>query len=222
MEARATVVGPVDVAVTLYTHAHAYDLLLPAQRFDERVPAQAIPLFAARVFFTVPDDDALEALTANIATTNPYGPSCNVSHLVVSDALAPAGTAAPSAAELDARQALARSFDGGVNTITAATLRDAEPAPSCEHPYRNLQIVRKAASPYPAVALQRELGGTVIIEVNYDAQGRVVATRVRSGSGWPVLDAAAISAAEKTAYQPEIFRCESLPGYYLYTVEFMR
>jgi hypothetical protein len=89
IETSALASGPFDVLVTLFTRTHSYYLYLPTQTFDKKASALFRWFLAAPTFFTVPDDEPIEAAYAKVPPTSERGITspCVVSHLVVSDAL---------------------------------------------------------------------------------------------------------------------------------------
>jgi len=228
MEMAAMIAGPIDVMVTLFTHTHSYDLSLPARRFygGQHLTNSEMP-FGARMFFSMPDDETIEAAYAMDSIRNGDGASlpCNPMHLVLWDALRPSNQAAPplTANEREATRVLALAYAKDAPKLAGlATLRPAEPALSCAQPYQNMHLTSRVAPMYPEGARQFGVTGRVAIQVDYTPETNAVATHVYSSSGSAALDASANTAAANSRYSPEVFRCEPQRGSYLLVVDFAR
>jgi TonB family protein len=219
MELTADSAAPRDLALKIFTLRHSYDLSLPAQGFGE-TPFVSSPLYtsAARTLFTLPDDDAILAVSIAAQDNSTGAPPCKTYH-VFSDAL-PSGDSRPlSTAARDARKQLALSFADAPKTIPAATL-NAQPELRCVHPYRDARIIEHAEPGYPEIARQSHATGRSTIKVNLAADGTVEAAKVFQSSGNAALDDEAVRVASISIYAPEIFRCEPQRGSYLFVVDF--
>jgi protein TonB len=93
------------------------------------------------------------------------------------------------------RARIASSAPTRLATPTAAGLEgpDDEPVP---------RLIHNPVRPYPALARQLGLQGTVWLEVKVTAQGTVVEPRVASSSGHAVLDEDALRTARTWRFQP--------------------
>lgn len=221
VETVAFAAGPIDVLVTLFTHTHSYNLLLSAQVFAKKPSVKSEMLFAAPAFFTVPDDDVIEAAFADLPAASDTGLRlpCIVSRLIVSDALRPVSPHEvwPTASEREARRELVQLFSDGAKLTAAATLRGDEPVPSCEHPYQQAHFVVEAPPDFSAIA-RTPGSGTVEVEVVLSPRGDIEAIRVLRGSGSSGLDDEVRRRAAKSTYAPFIFRCEPVRSSYRFVV----
>jgi len=57
---------------------------------------------------------------------------------------------------------------------------------------------------WPKQSLMREEEGTVVVNYVVDVDGKVVETRIRKSSGFPLLDQAAQQAIERCRFKPEL------------------
>ncbi len=92
---------------------------------------------------------------------------------------------------------------------------------TCKTPYAWAEIDGYPARlTYPDMA--RELGqtGTTLVKVTLAASGAVTAATIYSSSGSSLLDRAALDAASATHYRPSVFRCEPIPGSYIFKAMF--
>jgi TonB family protein len=89
---------------------------------------------------------------------------------------------------------------------------------TCARPYSDPQATRADPVEVPRAALDLRITGTVRVLVSLDDRGTPVATRILSSPS-AVLNAAAQTAAKRSSYQPEIFRCESVPSAYIFSIE---
>jgi protein TonB len=62
------------------------------------------------------------------------------------------------------------------------------------------KVVKRVPPQYPTLALKMRIEGTVKLEVNVDADGKVVA--VRAVGGHPILRAAAVDCLKKWEFEP--------------------
>lgn len=94
------------------------------------------------------------------------------------------------------------------------------PPVSCPVRYREARAVVPQQPDYPATARFRGAAGTVLIMVDLDADGHVAESTIYRSSGDIALDNAAWYAASHSTYEPEIFRCVSIPGSYIFHAAF--
>jgi len=93
--------------------------------------------------------------------------------------------------------------DGVVGAIVGDLPPVAPPAPARVvriSSYAAPRLVRKVAPVYPDLALRAGATGVVVVEAEVDARGHVAA--VRTVSGHPLLEPAAIEAVRQWRYQP--------------------
>jgi TonB family protein len=103
---------------------------------------------------------------------------------------------------------------------TPATLTAREPVPSCDTPNAIPLPVNLESPIYPADARKAKWHGTYRVALTLDTHGAVTWTRLFAASARHAeLEALAVQAAWDSTFQPEIFRCNAVPGIYLFQVE---
>jgi TonB family protein len=104
---------------------------------------------------------------------------------------------------------------------TPATLAAREPAPSCD-PANAIPLPVNIESPtFPADARKAKWHGTYHVALTLDSHGAVTWTRLYAASTRHAeLEALALQAAWDSTFQPEIFRCNAVPGIYLFEADF--
>jgi periplasmic protein TonB len=110
--------------------------------------------------------------------------------------------------------------DAGATPGSPESLATAAPKPSCAQPHADARIVHAIEPEYPDPARERGLTGTTQIEVTLAETGAVIDARVYAGSGSRILDDAALAAARRSTYSPEIDDCKNVGGSYLFRAEF--
>jgi hypothetical protein len=214
--------GPIDVLVTLFTHARSYSLPLPAQTFSKKSTTQFAMLLGTPAFFAIPDDDVVEAAYADIPATSDSGVvlPCIVSRLIVSDALRPKNSreAWPTPPERASREEIVKLFAGGAKVTGAATLRGDEPPPTCAQPYQMAHFLAQSMPDLREISRMALGTGAVEMEVVLSPQGRVEFTRVLRSSGSSSLDSAIKRSAENSTYAPDVFRCEPVRSAYRFAI----
>jgi TonB family protein len=104
---------------------------------------------------------------------------------------------------------------------TPAILAAQEPAPSCDTPNAIPLPVNLESPTYPADARKAKWHGTYRVALTLDAHGAVTWTRLFAASDRHAeLETLAVQAGWDSTFQPEIFRCNAVPGIYLFQVEF--
>jgi hypothetical protein len=111
--------------------------------------------------------------------------------------------------------------DRFVMRARAATPTDA-PAPvpdplTCTTPNRPGRTVRAAEPGRPPSA---PMSGLAVVMVLIDQSDKVIGARIQRSAGDVGLNNVALSAAQRSEYQGQIFRCHRVVGAYLFTVEF--
>ena len=81
-------------------------------------------------------------------------------------------------------------------------------------------MTRAIEPEYPELARQQALTGTTQVKVTLAESGAVTDAQVYASSGSPALDAAAVAAARRSTYAPEIDDCRPRAGSYLFRAEF--
>lgn len=97
--------------------------------------------------------------------------------------------------------------------------KPAEPAIRAVGDVKTPKLVRRVEPPYPKVAQEARIEGTVILEATTDTYGRVVAVRVLRSI--PLLDAAAIDAVRQWVYEPLLINGRPRPVTFTVTVRFV-
>jgi protein TonB len=94
------------------------------------------------------------------------------------------------------------------------------PKPSCAHPQSAAHTIDTAEPDTPESARERGATGTATVRVDLAETGTVRGVAIAHSAGDPSLDAAALDAARRSTYAPEIEDCSARPGSYLFRVEF--
>ncbi len=94
------------------------------------------------------------------------------------------------------------------------------PKPSCAQPHVDAAVTRAVEPDYPELARRQGVTGTTQIKVTLADSGAVTDAQVYVSSGSSALDAAAIAAARRSTYAPEIVDCRQRAGSYLFRAEF--
>ncbi|MBC5816696.1 MAG: TonB family protein [Candidatus Eremiobacteraeota bacterium] len=88
----------------------------------------------------------------------------------------------------------------------------------CPAVVKEAEAVSLQTPEYPrGVALRKT---SVIIRIALDAAGRVADASVLQSGGTPEFDAQAFTAAVKSRYNPRLFLCASVPGFYTFRANF--
>ena len=121
---------------------------------------------------------------------------------------------APPTPEEARRQGLGFAGTRVAVTVDApAALSDPKP---CTTPDRPASTVRAVEPQTPAAGLS----GFVTVQVLLDTSNNVISTRIQKSAGSVPLDLAALSAARRSEFQGQTFRCRRVIGSYLFGVEF--
>jgi TonB family protein len=120
------------------------------------------------------------------------------------------------------RQTLRHAFLAGAPTLAAleTIARTSQRGASCPERYRMARTTRPVVPNYPALARTRGVRGVSYVAVTLDATGAVTEAHVYQSSRSKELDDAALDAARRSGYAPEVFRCEPVSGTYLFRAEF--
>ncbi len=115
--------------------------------------------------------------------------------------------------------------DGSGNSGSPASMETPAPTPTptpkatCDRPDVAARTVLVADPEMPDMARQRNVTGTVDVRVDLSETGAVRAVSIAHTPD-VVLDEAALDAARRTTYAPEIVDCKAQSGSYLFRVEF--
>jgi TonB family protein len=72
-------------------------------------------------------------------------------------------------------------------------------------PVTEARVLQSASAAFPASGAQLKNSGPIVVAVTVGAGGKIVAARIDQSSGYPSLDAAALSAARKTVFSAPQF-----------------
>ncbi|HEX6590075.1 MAG TPA: energy transducer TonB [Longimicrobiales bacterium] len=81
-------------------------------------------------------------------------------------------------------------------------------------------VMRALQRLYPALLRDAGIGGTVVLWIRVDEQGRVVDTRVHESSGQPALDEAALRVGEVIQFTPAMNRERRIPVWIHWPITF--
>ena len=73
---------------------------------------------------------------------------------------------------------------------------------------------------YPAIAREKGYEGTVVLLIEIDQSGKVVNTKVKKSSGYPILDKSALKASRKWLFEPPRVKNAGIKAKLLVPVEF--
>jgi protein TonB len=73
------------------------------------------------------------------------------------------------------------------------------------------EVQRALVSEYPAMLRDAQIGGTVVVWLFIDTEGRVENSKVQTTSGYPMLDAAALKVANTMRFTPAFNRDQKVP-----------
>jgi TonB family protein len=112
-------------------------------------------------------------------------------------------------------------FDGADVERPTLVLGDAQPlAPiNCAHRYAPPSTVVAFQPVTPQAAQAARITGTVMVLVTIDEFGKPTHARIQSSPS-AVLNQPSIDAALRSVFSPEIFRCRSVPGSYIFGVSY--
>ena len=125
-------------------------------------------------------------------------------------------------ADRDRQDTLIGIYIQGVTLIPAlvSIARVSTAGKSCPIRYRSAKALAAQAPFYPGIAREQGVMGTALVRVDLDVDGSIAETSIFRSSGNPLLDSSALDAASHSTYQGEIFRCESMPGSYIFRANF--
>ena len=104
--------------------------------------------------------------------------------------------------------------------VFASEADSSSPRQACNQPDVSAATAYAAPAALPEIATALNVNGTTYVRVDLDAGGGVRETSVWRSSGVPLLDRAAVKAAQESRFQPEIRNCAPVAGTYLFVVEF--
>lgn len=92
------------------------------------------------------------------------------------------------------------------------------PAPACSNPYAPAHVIDAISPDAPEDAAG--VAATAQVQVTLDDRGRVTDAHIYASSGTMSLDRAAVDAARRSTYAPQIADCQPTGGTYLFKVDF--
>ncbi len=203
--------------VETYTRTAAYAFTLANVAIDKKTAMPERPYQSVPTLFTNPDTQPL--LGAIVRSTRPSGAPCPDRDVQI-----PSVASLTSPDRIVTPQFAATQREVVREVRTLPTLVVPEPISSeaftCDMPFAQASPIKLARPSYPQSAVDEGAVGTVRIKVSLAANGAVTNTGVYSTSGNAALDAAALDAARRTTYNPEVFECKPLTGDYLFTADF--
>ncbi|MDP9025404.1 MAG: energy transducer TonB, partial [Candidatus Eremiobacteraeota bacterium] len=93
------------------------------------------------------------------------------------------------------------------------------PNPYAAHPNQPARLVTAVGPDTPPLAQQQGISGTVQVEVSLDESGHVTNAAILSSPS-PILNEAALTAARKSTFRPEIKNGKPVGGKYVFAVDF--
>jgi protein TonB len=93
------------------------------------------------------------------------------------------------------------------------------PRPQCAVPNKDATTTNPVQPDTPEMAKEQGITGTVEVEVDLDAAGKVLSAAVIKTPS-SMLNAAALTAAKQSSYAPAVADCKPVPGQYKFVVEF--
>jgi protein TonB len=96
----------------------------------------------------------------------------------------------------------------------------ATPKPTCVQPHVDATTTNPVVPDTPETAREQGATGTVQVKVALSATGSVLSATVYKSSGSPLLDGAALHAAQQSAYAPELDDCIKVSGEYIFRADF--
>lgn len=221
-----------DVHLDLYSDRSEYAAAVPALDFDPvQLAAGVLPPPGPRafkspvVFVTLPQTDALLVASAQMGGSDPASTEpCRAEHAKTESywRITESKPHVTDQGDVDRQKLLVEVFKQGVDAIPAlmTIAQTSTAARACAVRYRDATATAPSAPDYPEMARQQGAQGVVLITVELNADGSVAEVTVYKSSGNSFLDGAALAAAQRSKYRAEIFRCERIPGTYIFHADF--
>ena len=93
-------------------------------------------------------------------------------------------------------------------------------AQSCTQPDKPAGVLSLPTVHFPAFHGSSPAHGTIVLRVDLNARGEMVGHEFMETSGNPHLDLAALQAAHRAKFSPEVVNCRPVAGSYLFVVVF--
>jgi TonB family protein len=209
---------PSNVRLTLYSDTAEYHVNVEGLTFDAQTQNSRGYQLATR-YVALPRQDYLVAAKAVPLGTTACSPTISFTAFFLT-------RMTPDYVVTDRERAFHRAliehFEKGAQSDEALLSQPESAAQetSCRTDYRPARAVNAASLDYPKLARIQGISGTALVEIELDQTGAVVESTIYKSSGSPTLDAAALSAANRTKYSPLIFHCEAVGGTYLFKAVF--
>ena len=111
----------------------------------------------------------------------------------------------------------------GDRSVGTVALGDHQPA-AAESPADQPPVAINPVTPmrYPSALLEQGIEGRVLLRLYVDAQGTLIpdSTRLAESSGYPALDSAALSGAERLRFSPALRNGRAIAAPFLQPVHF--
>ena len=222
-----------DVNLALYSEGNDYAVSLPGLRFEPTAspepPSRLAPaagFASAPIFVVLPKVDVIIAARAEFSDGSLQRDKDCFADYAYTDFYQKLSNPTYTRSEEDKtlKLELSHAYVRGAPTVTAlATIaRTATGGKGCPVGASMARMTRVMEPDYPAAARAGGITGSVQVFVRLDQDGKLLETGIYKSSGSPTLDQAARRAAETSSYSPEIFRCERIPGTYLFRANFTR
>lgn len=92
------------------------------------------------------------------------------------------------------------------------------PAPACSNPYVQAHVIDPISPDVPEDAAG--IAATAQVQVTLDDRGQVTDAHIYTSTGTMSLDRAAVLAARRSTYAPQVVDCQPAGGSYLFKVDF--
>ena len=104
----------------------------------------------------------------------------------------------------------------------AAAYAGPAPMQGCAHPFMYAKATALVTPEFPAAARDQGFtGGTTLVRIVLDDRGSIRDATVLAGTGFAMIDNAALRAARISRYDPALLMCKPVPGVYSFRANFM-
>lgn len=104
----------------------------------------------------------------------------------------------------------------------AAVYAGAAPMQGCAHAFVYAKATALVTPDFPIAARDQGFtGGTTLVRIVLDERGSIRDATVLAGTGYAMIDNAALRAARISRYDPALLMCKAVPGVYAFRANFM-
>ena len=104
----------------------------------------------------------------------------------------------------------------------AAAYAGEAPMQGCAHAFVYAKATALATPEFPIAARDQGFtGGTTLVRIVLDERGSIRDATVLAGTGFAMIDDAALRAARISRYDPALLMCKAVPGVYAFRANFM-